>query len=277
MQAANQLRHFYAISDSHALPDDLQGAASLLDAYKFSLINHKSEEAQDKRAAIAALVEKRLMSKLFHVRGFAQNLIKQNRYLESVAIFDTAAVLHSKLEQPESDLRKLRWCVRGMREAAKAMIRDDPNTKAVVRDHVIPIMREKLDQIKSTTQVTEQWQCLQVAWVLHHIEYCEYLVDQWQEREDTLKTAISQMRSNFGDEAKKHRILGHLLNNLGIVHANASRMDEASAAFQEAIEVKEEATDYDNEKKRQHDIEISENNMKRFERKTRPLSSTSFC
>ena len=65
MQAANQLRHFYAISDSHALPDDLQGAASLLDAYKFSLINHKSEEAQDKRAAIAALVEKQLMSKRF--------------------------------------------------------------------------------------------------------------------------------------------------------------------------------------------------------------------
>jgi len=152
------------------------------------------------------------------------------------------------------------------------MIEEDPGMKVVVKDHVIPLMYDKLHEIESTSSVSEQYKCLQVSWVLHYIELSQSLVDQLKECEQTQREGLKRMHEVFGENKIEHRVYGTFLHNLGYVCENTSRYEEAASFYKQAIDARKAATDYPGgEEKRKRDIKLSENNLRRVQQKIKWL------
>jgi len=155
----------------------------------------------------------------------------------------------------------MKLCVEGMKSTNLEMIGEDPEMKVVVKDYVIPLMRVKLHYIESTSSVSEQWKCLQVSWVLHHIECSQGLVVQWKEAELT-REALKRMDEVFGENKIKHQVYGSFLNNLGVVCEVTSRYVEAASFFRQALDAWKGATDDDgDEDERKRDIALGKLNL----------------
>jgi len=137
--------------------------------------------------------------------------------LESILIFDSASTLSKKIENPENKLKMIQDCVAEMMWTNIAMIEEDPDMKEVVKDYVIPLMHDKLHDMESTSSVSEQYKCLQVSWVLLHIEFSQLLVDQLKEREETLRGGLKRMDEVFGENKIKHQVYEVLLHNHRVV------------------------------------------------------------
>ena len=194
--------------------------------------------------------------------------LQDKLFLESILIFDSASTLSKIIKNPENKLKIIQDCVDGMKRTNIAMIEEHPDMKEVVKDHVIPLMHDKLHYIDSTSSVSEQYKCLQVSWVIHYIEWSQYLVDQLKEREQTLREGLKRMHEVFGENKIKHRVYGLFLNNLGAVCHKTSRYEEAASFYKQAIDAHKAATDYDgDEEERKRNIELSENNLRRVQLK----------
>jgi len=256
------------LSDSSALPSNISVAQNFFKTYKNFIKTRKYEEATKIKTELTDLVENNIDTTAEDMRLFGIKLRKDKFFLESILIFDSASTLSKKIENPENKLRMIRFCVAEMKNTNQAMIEEDPGMKVVVNDHVIPLMRYKLHYIDSTSSVSEQYKCLQVSWVLHHIEFSQGRVDQLKEEEQTQREGLKRMDEVFGENKIKHRVYGHFLHNLGYVCYNTSRYEEAASFFKQAIDAHKAATDYggDEEERKRH-IELSENNLRRVQQK----------
>jgi len=199
---------------------------------------------------------------------FGRKLREDKLFLESILILDAASTLSTKIKNPENKLEIIQFCVHGVRWTNEAMIEEDPDMKVVVKDYVIPLMQDKLHDIESTSSVSEQWKCLQVSLVLHHIGFSQYFVGQLKECEETVREGLKRMDEVFGENKIKHQVYGHFLNNLGVVCDITSRYEEAASFYKQAIDAKKAATDYDgDEEERKRNIEWSEFGLRRVQQK----------
>jgi len=256
------------LSDSSALPSNISVAQNFFKTYKNFIKSRKYEEATKTKTELTDLVENNIDTTAEDMRSFGIKLRGDKRFLESILIFDSASTLSKKIENPENELKMIRFCVEGMMNTNEAMIEEDPDMKLVVKDYVIPLMRYKLHYIDSTSSVSEQYKCLQVSWVLHYIEFSQGRVDQLKEAEQTQREALKRMHEVFGENKIKHQVYGTLLHNLGYVCDDTSRYEEAASFFKQAIDAFKAATDYDgDEEERKRDIEQSENNLRIVQQK----------
>ena len=246
------------------MPGNISVAQNFFETYKNSIKSRKYEEATKIKTELTDLVENNIDTTADDMILFGRKLRGDKLFLESILIFDAASTLNKKIENPENKLETIQVCVKGMTSTNEAMIEEDPDMEVVVKDYVIPLMYDKLHDMESTSSVSEQWKCLQVSWVLHHIEFSQMLVDQWKEREQTLRGGLKRMDEVLGENKIKHRIYGHFLHNLGLVCGMTSRYEEAASFYKQAIDAyKKAATDYDgDEEERKQDIELSENNLR---------------
>jgi len=250
------------------LPGNISVAQNFFETYKNSIKSRKYEEATKIKTELTDLVENNIDTTAVDMRLFGIKLRGDKLFLESILIFDSASTLSKKIENPENKLEMIQVCVAEMTLTNEAMIEEDPDMKVVVKDYVIPLMHDKLHYMESTSSVSEQYKCLQVSWVLHHIELSQGLVDQLKEREQTLREGLKRMHEVFGENKIKHQVYGSFLNDLGYVCYNTSRYEEAASFFKQAIDARKAATDYDGEEEeRKRDIELSENNLRRVQLK----------
>jgi len=256
------------VSDSSALPSIISVAQSFFKTYKNSIKSRKYEEATKIKTQLTDLVENNIDTTAEDMRLFGRKLQEDKLFLESILIFDAASTLSKKIENPEMKLKMIQSCVNGMMSTNEAMIKEDPDMKVVVKDYVIPLMRDKLHDMDSTSSVSKQCKCLQVSWVLHYIEFSQTLVDQLKEAEEALRKGLQRMDEVFGENKNKHKIYGALLHNLGGVCSNTSRYEEAASLYKQAIDTKKAATDYagDEEERKLH-IERSEYSLRRIQQK----------
>jgi len=256
------------VSDSSALPSNISVAQNFFETYKNFVKSRKYEEATKIKTELTDLVENNIDTTAWDMESFGIKLRKDKLFLDSILIFDAASTLSKKIENPEKKLGVIRFCVKGMMSTNQAMIEEDSDMKVVVKDYVIPLMHDKLHDIDSTSSVSEQYKCLQVSWVLHYIEFSQLLVDQLKAAEQTQREGLKRMHEVFGENKIKHEVYGQFLNNLGLVCHKTSRYKEAASFFKQAIDAYKATTDYDGEEeKRKRDIEWSERNLKRVQRK----------
>ena len=256
------------VSDSSALPSNISVAQNFFETYKNSIKSRKYEEATKIKTQLTDLVENNIDTTAKDMKLFGIKLRKDKLFLESILIFDSASTLSKIIKNPENKLKIIQDCVDGMKRTNIAMIEEHPDMKEVVKDHVIPLMHDKLHYIDSTSSVSEQYKCLQVSWVLHYIEFSQGRVDQLKEAEQTQREALKRMHEVFGENKIKHQVYGTLLHNLGYVCDDTSRYEEAASFFKQAIDAFKAATDYDgDEEERKRDIEQSENNLRIVQQK----------
>ena len=240
-------------------------AAGLLKKYRNFTKSRKYKEATYIKTELTDLIKNHIDTTAQQVRLFGVKLRNDNLFLESILIFDSASTLSENIKDAEEKLKIIQFCVAGMMNANKLMIKDDAEMKVIVKEYVIPLMHGKLHYMESMSAVSKQYKCLQVSCVLHHIELSQGQVDQLKEREQTLREGLKRMDEVFGENKIKHLIYGALLNNLGVICLNTSRYDEAASFFRQTVITSKAATDYDDEKKRKHDIERGEENLRRVE------------
>ena len=256
--------------DSSALPGNISVAQNFFKIYKNFIKSRKYEEATKIKTELTDLVENSIDTTAEDMKLFGWHLREHKLFLESILIFDAASTLSKKIENPENKLEMIRFCVHGMMWTNLAMIWEDTDMKEVVKDYVIPIMYDKLHDIESTSSVSEQWKCLQVTVVLHHIGFSQYMVDQLKEEEQTLREGLKRMHEVFGENKIKHQVYGSLLNNLGRACRNTSRYEEAASFYKQAIDATKAATDYDgDEEGRKRNIELSASNLRIVQLKTK--------
>ena len=256
------------LSDSSALPRNISVAQNFFIAYKISIKSRKYEEATNIKTELTDLIENKIGTTAEDMMLFGRKLRKDKHFLESILIFDSASTLSKKLENPEEKLKMIQDCVHGMMLTNEAMIEEDSDMKVVVKDYVIPLMLDKLYYIENTSSVSEQYKCLRVSLVLHYIEFSQGLIDQWKEREQTLRDGLKRMDEVFSENKIKHQVYGYFLHNLGHVCDNTSRYKEAASFYKQAIDVYKDATDYggDEEERKRH-IEMIESNLRIVELK----------
>jgi len=214
------------------------------------------------KTELTDLIEKHIHAIAKDMRLIGIKLREDKLFLESILIFDAASTLSEKIENPVERLDMIRFCVQGMKDTNKAIISDNANMKVIVKEYVIPLMRDKLHDIESTSSVSEQYKCLHVCRVLHYIQFSQYWVDQPKQWEQTLRDAKQRMDEVFGDNKIKHQVYGTLLNNLGLVSLMTFRHKEAVSFFKQALGAFKAATDYDDEEVRKYDTELYENGLK---------------
>ena len=222
----------------------ISAAPEFLENYKLSIENKQYGEATKITSELPQLIEKHTNTTADNLRLFGIKLQEDKRLLESILIFDAASVLSKKIENPEAKLEMVQFCVKGMRDANQAMVGEDPDMKVVVKDYVIPLMRDKLQQMENTLSVSEQYKCIQIVWVLLCIEYSQALVDQLKESEQTLHEGLKRMDEVFGQNKITYRVYGTLFHNLGWASLVASHFREAVSFYKQAIDVFKAATDY---------------------------------
>jgi len=245
------------LSDSSALPGNTSVARNFFKTYKNSIKSRKYEEATKIKTELTDLVENNIDTTAKDMRSFGRKLRKDKLFLESILIFDAASTLSKKIENPENKSKMILFCVQEMTLTNHAMIGEDLDMKLVVKDYVIPLMRDKVHDIESTSSVSKQWKCLQVSWVLHHIEFTQMLVDQLKEAEETQREGLKRMDEVFGENKIKHQVYGTFLNNLSHVCDMTSRYEEAASFLKQAIAAYKAATDYgghEDEEKRKQDM-----------------------
>jgi len=159
------------------LPSNVSVAQNFFKTYKNSIKSRKYEEATKLKTELTDLIENNIDTTAEDMRLFGTKLRKDKLFLESILIFDAVSTLSKKIEHPERKLEMVSFCGGQIKETNIAMIGEDPDMKVVVKDYVIPLMRDKLHYIESTSSVSEQYKCLGVSCVLHHIEWSQYLVD----------------------------------------------------------------------------------------------------
>nr|CAB3260948.1 uncharacterized protein LOC100176394 [Phallusia mammillata] len=131
--------------------------------------------------------------------------------------------------------------------------------REIVRNHVIPLMRDMILQIRDL-QIIEKIRCAMEVWCLHSIALSQLYIEDKASRETTIKLGLELMETKFGKESSKYSIHGHLLNNLGSVCGKTSRIKEAAEYFTKSIEVYKTAEDL-TEEERGEEIAISERNL----------------
>ena len=166
------------LSDSSALPGNISVGQNFFKTYKNLIKSRKYTEATKIKTELADLIESNIDTTALDIDSFGRQLQEDKLFLESILIFDAASTLSKKIKNPENKLKMIEFCVHGMMSTNQAMIEEDPDMKEVVKDYVIPLMHDQLHDIESTSSVSEQWKCLQMSLVLHHIEFSQRLVDQ---------------------------------------------------------------------------------------------------
>jgi len=266
---AFQFIHFTFSSDISTLSRITGKATQLLIKYKNVLKQSDFEKAAEIKTELHALMKTQVDADPRNMRAFAENLREKKSYFKSLAVFDVAAVLSTDLKPPKESMSNMERCVQGMMSTCVQMLQEDATMKVLVRDHVIPLMRNALHLIDETRQASKKCRCLYMSWVLAHIEYSQFAAGLLEERERTLRKAISEMKDVFGSVViKDHgRLFGRLVHNLGHVCQSTSRFNEAATLFTNAANAFKAAVDYTEEQERERDLKISEKSLKKVRRK----------
>jgi len=217
-------------------------------------------EARELQSAVASFIEHVLHTPPEVVRNCAANLQEQEKHLESIALFDAAAFLSRNAGDHVAELKRIRYCIEGMNDANKTVVFADPGAKTIVRDHVIPMMRDHLRRMRGFA-VDTRIKCLEVVLALHCIERSEERAEEWEEAGQTLAVAIKSMDDVFGSDATRYRIYGSLLNNLGHVQERRSQLWDAASLYRRAVQAHKLATNHRSREERRQRIEESRSNL----------------
>ncbi|XP_078493411.1 uncharacterized protein LOC144748828 [Ciona intestinalis] len=219
----------------------------------------ETEEAIRIKEQLKTLIKEKFQTTPNEIKAFADNIRGEGRDMEAILFYQIAAEFYGN--QSKAGLVGIRNCAEGIKESIEAMLSCDEELKAIVRTHVIPLMRDMREMIRRSDDVSEEDRCLEEVWCLHHIEWSEDLVGDWVNRESTVEEAIAIMERVFKDGAGKYEVYGHCLNNLGHTYGNTSRPNDACQYFRKAIAAFGKAEDI-NDDQRAELIANSKRNLK---------------
>ena len=250
------------------MPKELKAVPQLVDSSKIHLGKHEHEKAKALAAELGQLLQTHADLSPNEIRKYGEQLQENELHLESIVFLTAAAGLAAKLEGEEEKIKEMEQCGAGMMTACTSMVVQNSDTKRIVKDHVIPLMRDNLSQITREAPARATTDCPEVTCARQYISMCERLVSPWTEHELKLRADITRLNDSHGDDGGKQQIYGYLLSNLAGVCSRTSRGKEAMSLYEQAIDAYKSATDYDgDEQRRRTDIEECEQKLQAIKEK----------
>nr|CAB3260946.1 uncharacterized protein LOC100176394 [Phallusia mammillata] len=245
-------------------PTEKDDISTQVQNYVDLLQTKKFDEAKAIKQQLLRSIESQLEITADDLEVETRKLRNNHDYLEAILFFSITADFCVKKTPDFAVAKHVAEYAGEIKETIKLFMENSDSSsesrnREIVRDHVIPLMREIIQQIRDF-QIDEKIRCEQEVWCLHHIERSQDYIGDLTSRETTIKLGLELMESKFGNESSKYSIYGTLLNNLGAVCEETSRIKEAIVYYTKAIEVYKTAEDL-TEKQRVAEIEHSEKNI----------------
>ncbi|XP_078493398.1 uncharacterized protein LOC144748819 [Ciona intestinalis] len=217
------------------------GSKDLVDHYRCCMLVGETEEAIRIKEQLKTLIKEKFQTTPNEIETFADTIRGEGRDMEAILFYQIAAEFYGN--QSKAGLVGIATCAFWIQESIRPMLSRDEELKPIVRMHVIPLMRDMREMIRRSDNVSEEDRCLQEVECLDYIEYSEYLVDDWINRESTLEEAIAIMERVFKKKAGKYNVYGLCLHNLGDTYYNTSRPNDACKYYRKAIAAYKKAED----------------------------------
>nr|CAB3263341.1 uncharacterized protein LOC108950821 [Phallusia mammillata] len=235
-------------------PDEGDDFNQLVQKYVDLLKTKKYDEAKTTKQQLSRLFESQPVVTAEDLKAEATKFGKNGKYLEAILFASIAADFYVKKNPDSAVARSVANCAWEIQKTIELLMKNSSDlfsklkNREIVRNHVIPLMRDMILQIRDL-QIIEKIRCEQEVWCLHHIEMCQLYIGDLASGETTIKLGLELMETKFGNESSKYQIYGILLNILGHVCEKTSRIKEAVEYFTKAIEVYKTAKGLPEEKR----------------------------
>ncbi|XP_078491091.1 uncharacterized protein LOC108949854 [Ciona intestinalis] len=230
----------------------------------------KAEDAIGIKDQLNKLFKEKFHTTPNEIKKIADTIRGEGKDMETILFYQIAAEFYRN--EALAGLVGIANCALGIKESIKAMLSRDEGLKPILRNKVIPLMRDMREMIRQSDGVSEEDRCVQEVLCLHWTEYSEYLIGDINGREKTLKEAIAIMERAFKERAGQYNVYGTCLNNLGVTYLGTSRPNDACQYYLKAIAAYEKAEDI-NDDQRAEKIDGSKRNLERVKKPLQPSVS----
>jgi len=170
------------------------------------------------------------------LQKFAERLRRSIYHcFKSVLLFSVAASLYMKSKQ--STMAAVGSCVKGIQLATEKMVKLDVRNETIVRNHVIPLMRDILTRMEKFETGGETSKVVEIVSVLHSIGKSEKKIHDFCDAAKTFEYAVGRLDNEFSYSKTRPKIYSDLFEDLGHVFVEMHRLHEATARYRKAIEV----------------------------------------
>lgn len=112
------------------------------------------------------------------------------------------------------------------------------------------IMEDILRDMLQVQDVDVKEKTIRVAWVYKYFAFCCDEVENFNRSVELNRQGITVMKTVFGAEASRYKIFGHLYHNMAASLVSLRMTCKACRAYERAIEIYNDAEDWDNYRKK---------------------------
>jgi len=112
------------------------------------------------------------------------------------------------------------------------------------------MLEDLLREMLSVQDVDVREKTIRIAWVYKYFAFCCDEVENYTRSVELTRQGITAMKTVFGSEACRYKIFGHLYHNMAASLVSLNMNCKACKAYQRAIEIYNEAEDWENYRKK---------------------------
>jgi len=205
----------------------------LLKKFVQSLKNEKYALAANLHDDLTSLIKEKKQITAPDLECFAFQRKYLRKYEEAIFFFQASTFLYDDIEDTAKACRAMWRCGDALKIIVDNMTEDRIPCKTLVKGYLIPCMKDLHMRVqrKNTsppnTVESGELGCIETHCVLW-LEWCQGFVEDWLEREKTLRAAITRMERLFGDKGAQLILLyADLISHLGCTCAILQRFPEA--------------------------------------------------
>ncbi|XP_077965659.1 uncharacterized protein LOC144411879 isoform X2 [Styela clava] len=193
--------------------------------------------------------------------GKATEFDSEEKFIPSVVSFYVAAKLHGLNDNKgDQSVIGIYQSVEQIQPVVEKMT-EQHSMKKIVKDHVIPLMRELLEIVQTIKGLSHKVRVEKEAWCLLRIGYCYVYCDEYQEDANINHSAIILIEREL-EEPQRYQIYGRCLNNAGVAYGRMGNIEKAVELYKMSLEAKMNAEDYSSDKAKNKSIEHTRNNLR---------------
>ncbi|XP_077968112.1 uncharacterized protein LOC120334478 [Styela clava] len=157
--------------------------------------------------------------------GKATKFDSEQKFISSVVSCYVAAKLHKLNDKGNQSVRGIYHSLYQIQLAVENMTKQH-SMKKIVIDHVIPLMHELLEIVRTTKCSSLKVRVEEEAWCLHHIGFCYHYCGEDQECANINETGIELIKRNL-DKPQTYLIYGLCLNNARAAYRRMGNIEKA--------------------------------------------------
>lgn len=178
---------------------------------------------------------------------FGHELQRDGLGQESILVYFGAAMMYRNEVYGKVALVGMHGCEARLKEASIRLVATDPGKKQLVKDHVIPLMREITNWMEQVVTDDDSLKCWKIVFALLAIVCCEDLVGAAPVVEEAYKEVFGRIEKSFPKDASKRWVYAWVFTEKGNLHKKRGDSQNVTNCYKKAIDFYKRAVDVENE------------------------------